>query len=254
MHPLLESTKHTRGWRLHVVALSGGKDSTAMAIRLQEVEPELCPTYIITPTGDELPEMVEHWERLECMLGAELVRLPGPTLEQLIDRFCALPNWRQRWCTRMIKLEPAIAWYHQQTALVTSYVGLRADEEGRSGLESPGVAMRHPLREWGWGLAEVTGYLEQRGVVIPRRTDCARCYDQQIGEWWRLWLEHPDVFTDAERQEVWTGSTFRGPGRDTWPAALGGLRQEFERGRVPRGESPQMEMFGARKACRVCRM
>lgn len=35
---------------LHVVALSGGKDSTAMALRLAEVEPREY-TYVCTPTG-----------------------------------------------------------------------------------------------------------------------------------------------------------------------------------------------------------
>ena len=43
----------------HVVALSGGKDSTAMALRLAEVEPQEY-RYICTPTGRELPAMEAH--------------------------------------------------------------------------------------------------------------------------------------------------------------------------------------------------
>jgi hypothetical protein len=52
----------------HIVAISGGKDSTALALHLAEIEPRDY-TYLITPTGDELPEMVEHWEKLEQLLG-----------------------------------------------------------------------------------------------------------------------------------------------------------------------------------------
>ena len=52
----------------HIVALSGGKDSTAMALRLAEVEPKDYQ-FVITPTGDELPEMYEHWRLLGDLLG-----------------------------------------------------------------------------------------------------------------------------------------------------------------------------------------
>ena len=60
----------------HIVALSGGKDSTAMALRLAEVEPRNY-IYICTPTGDELPDMDRHWKNLECFLGQPLIRLHG---------------------------------------------------------------------------------------------------------------------------------------------------------------------------------
>lgn len=54
--------------------------------------------------------------------------------------------------------------------------GIRADEEEREGgdySKIDGIEMRFPLREWGWGIREVLNYLEQKGVVIPERTDCA---------------------------------------------------------------------------------
>jgi len=67
-----------------IVALSGGKDSTALALRLMEVEPKPYQ-FCITPTGRELPEMVEHWAKLGCLLGSPLLRIPGPSGQQ-----CAL--------------------------------------------------------------------------------------------------------------------------------------------------------------------
>lgn len=54
---------------LHVVALSGGKDSTAMALRLRELNPDVDYVYVCTPTGNELPEMWEHWRKLGQLLG-----------------------------------------------------------------------------------------------------------------------------------------------------------------------------------------
>ena len=58
--------------RAHVVGLSGGKDSTAMALRLVELNPTTPYTFICTPTGDELPEMEAHWKLCEGLLGQPL--------------------------------------------------------------------------------------------------------------------------------------------------------------------------------------
>lgn len=214
----------------HVVALSGGHDSTALALRLQEGEPRDY-TYVCTPTGDELPEMFAHWRLLGEMLGKRIVPVMAHTgLRGMMREERALPNFRMRWCTRKLKIEPFRQWLSDHAPAV-SYVGLRADEPGRAGgayADLEGVQMRFPLREWGWGEAEVQNYLNTRGVIIPERTDCARCYHQRIGEWWRLWHDHADIFAEAEADEAEIGKTFRTPGRDTWPSALKEMRVEFD--------------------------
>ena len=56
---------------LHVVGLSGGKDSTALALYLKE-NTTCNYIYLCTPTGDELPEMENHWGHLECLLSSPL--------------------------------------------------------------------------------------------------------------------------------------------------------------------------------------
>ena len=241
----------------HVVALSGGKDSTAMALRLAEIEPREY-VYVCTPTGNELPEMWEHWRKLGELLGKPLLPVIGGTLKGLIEKQNALPNWRQRWCTRMLKIEPYAAWLLKQAEVgpVTSYVGLRADEWDREGgdyADVPGVQMRFPMRDWGWTLDTVRHYLDMQEIVIPKRTDCAWCFWQQLGEWWNLWRDHPAAYAEAERMEAVTGHTFRSPGRDTWPVSLKDLREKFEARHIPRGADIQSSMFSELK-CRVCRL
>lgn len=178
----------------------------------------------------------------------------------MIDEYNALPNFKQRWCTRRIKIEPYAEFLAEQAKRgpVVFYVGLRADEPERAGGiygHIDGVTTRHPLREWGMGEAEVQAGLAARGIVCPVRTDCARCYHQRIGEWFLLWLENRDIFMDAVADEQRTGYTFRTPGRDRWPDALADLAAEFERGNIPTISLKRMARESMEAgACRACRL
>lgn len=235
----------------HIVALSGGKDSTAMALRLAEVAPQDY-VYVCTPTGDEPPDMFEHWRQLGQLLGKPILPIMGGTLAGLIEQQHALPNWRQRWCTRLLKIEPYAAWLRHQGECI-SYVGLRADEPEREGgdyTDIPGVLMKFPMREWGWELCDVVDYLHQRGIVIPKRTDCLKCFFQRLIEWYEYWRDHPESWMEGEAMEAAVGHTFRSPGRDTWPAAMKDLRARFEAGDIPRDTRDPLNAM----KCRVCRL
>lgn len=248
--------------RKHILALSGGKDSTAMAIACARYEPAEY-TYVCTPTGDELPEMEAHWTKLEGLLGAPIIRLDGHTLMGLIIQQEMLPNHRARWCTRIIKLERYYGWLAQQGPVI-SHVGLRADEESRPGMIFPDmgeVVMDFPMRRWGWTVEDVMAFLAEEGVSIPDRTDCAVCFWQKLGEWYLLWRDYPERYERYERGEHaeeyvtikrGTPFTFRSPQRDNWPASLKELRQEFERGRVPERSLRMMDKRRLVGACRVC--
>jgi hypothetical protein len=231
----------------YVIGVSGGKDSVALALRLKEVEPNTDWEYLITPTGDELPPMIEHWRNLERILGKPFIRVTNSnvTLNGLIEIQKALPNFRQRWCTRILKIEPTIAWC-VKNAPILMHVGLRADEDEREGIYGDLVQSCFPFREWGWGITDVKDYLKRREIEIPRRTDCARCYHQRISEWRDLWRDYRHLYWEAAAQEAKFGHTFRSPGRDTWPSDLVSLAREFSNGRTIRGDGKQGEV------CRVC--
>jgi 3'-phosphoadenosine 5'-phosphosulfate sulfotransferase (PAPS reductase)/FAD synthetase len=237
----------------HVVALSGGKDSTAMALRLAEVEPRDY-IYVCTPTGNEPTSMFAHWRKLGTLLGKPLTPITYHTgLFGLIKEQNSIPNWRARFCTRLLKIEPYAAWLAQNSPCV-SYVGLRADEEEREGgdyAKVPNVQMDFPMRRWGWTIETVYEYLQHRGVTIPTRTDCKLCFYQRLIEWWELWKYDLASYLEGERIEAEMGHTFRSPGRDTWPAALSELRRRFEAGDIPR--ETRIDPINGMK-CRVCRI
>jgi 3'-phosphoadenosine 5'-phosphosulfate sulfotransferase (PAPS reductase)/FAD synthetase len=229
----------------HIVGLSGGKDSTAMALRLAEVEPRPYE-FICNETGNELPEMRAHWRKLEELLQAPIT--PVRHVKDLIGA-CReehlLPNVFRRWCTRILKIEPTIAFFKELDADSVLYVGLRADEESRRGLYGEDVQVDFPMRRWGWGESDVWGYLDKRGVSIPDRTDCGLCPYQRLGEWRTLYFQNRAAYDEGVALEKEFGATIRSPGRDTWPASLDLLGAEFERGRP-------LREYRRATTCRVC--
>ena len=242
---------------MHVVALSGGHDSTALSLLLREREPRPYH-YVCTPTGDELPEMFAHWRNLGEILGQRIIPIMTMTLKQCIEREGMLPNFKARFCTRKIKITPFIAWLREQLSEgpIVAYVGLRADEESRQGGvygQMEAIEQRFPLREWGMGEDEVQATLRRFGVSVPNRTDCARCYHQRIGEWFELWRDHRDIFEDAVADEDRVGATYRTPGRDSWPSDLKSMAVRFDAGDEPTISLNRMQRERmASGNCRVC--
>lgn len=234
----------------HIGAISGGKDSVAMAILLKETHPDIPFEWVCTPTGNELPAWFAHMRKLRGIIGP-IMPIPAPMLVDRIKHWNALPNWRQRWCTREIKIEPFAAFL-MQIAPAKFYVGLRADEEKREGgdyREVPGVEQVFPLRDANMGLQDVLDLLMVRQIIIPRRTDCAWCFFQRLIEWYELWRDHLDIYLEGEAWEAATGHTFRSPGRDTQPTSLIDLRAKFETGWIPRDTRDPVSDL----KCRVCR-
>jgi 3'-phosphoadenosine 5'-phosphosulfate sulfotransferase (PAPS reductase)/FAD synthetase len=244
---------------LHVVALSGGHDSTAMAFLLKDSKPKTPFVYVCTPTGNELPAMFEHWLNLGKRLGSRLLPITGAKgLHATIREQKMLPNFRARFCTRILKIEPYRKFLKEQAAIgpVVSYVGLRADEEGRAGgayADIDGVEMRFPLREWGYTEEMVQWTLDMYQVACPDRTDCGECYHQRLGEWYEYWRDHRDLAEKAVALETEIGGTFRSPGRDAWPVALKDLFAEFAGGHIPDVSIRRLERERmANGTCRVC--
>lgn len=239
-----------------IAAFSGGKDSTAMVLHMADSGEQFECLY--TPTGNELPGVIDHIHRVTEAIGMPLVELDARPLDFWIDHYGAIPNWRQRWCTRLIKIEPCIRYLKTLEDPILC-VGLRADEPERQGLYGDFATYRYPLREAGFNLRGVVSYTKRRGMSPPARTDCAVCYGQRLYEWHNLLRDFPEEYAKGEAWEKMTGHTFRSPARDTWPASLVELRQRFEKGYSPRGAIIQLKLFDDdldfdEGACRVCRM
>lgn len=118
----------------HVLGISGGKDSAALAIYMKQHFPELDIEYYTSDTGKELDDTYQLIDKLEIFLGKEIKRLPvlldddRNPFDHFIKMYNGyLPSSISRWCTKKLKLEPFEKFVGDD--LVISYVGIRGDED-----------------------------------------------------------------------------------------------------------------------------
>jgi hypothetical protein len=198
----------------HVLGVSGGKDSAALAVFVRQHFPELEIEYFFTDTGKELPEVYEFLGRLEGFLGKPILRLnPHRDFDFWLREYNHfLPSPQTRWCTRKLKLAPFENWIRPMLASgeeITSYVAIRADEDYREGYSSTNknLKIKLPFRESGIDKRGVLEILDSAGVGLPKyydwrsRSGCTFCFFQQKIEWVRLRERHPEAFEDAKRYE-----------------------------------------------------
>jgi hypothetical protein len=190
----------------HILGLSGGKDSSALAVYMRGRVPEM--EYVFCDTKKELPETYEFLSRLEAFLGKKIVRLND---DRGFDHWLHvyggyLPSSRMRWCTRQLKLKPFERYVGSDN--VVSYVGIRADEN-REGYVStkPNIEARFPFKEDGITHADVLRILEDVGLGLPEyyqwrsRSGCYFCFFQRKEEWAGLLERHPEFFEQAKAYE-----------------------------------------------------
>lgn len=190
----------------HILGLSGGKDSTALAILLHEKIPQL--EYFFCDTHKELPETYEYLDRIKARLGIKIHYLSAERgFDHWFDVYGKfLPSPKMRWCTKQLKLVPLEKFVGDDEAI--SYIAIRADED-RDGYIStkPNIKPVYPFKELGIDKSGVYKLLEESGIGFPNyykwrtRSGCFFCFFQRKYEWVKLAEEHPDLFEQAVKYE-----------------------------------------------------
>ena len=195
----------------HILLVSGGKDSTALAIYMRDKNPEIDMEYVFCDTHKELDEIYEYLVRVEAYLGKEIKRLSSDLGERGFDHHLEmfrgyLPSPSMRWCTRKLKIEPFEKYVGESP--VKLYVGIRADEnrEGYISTKS-NIEAVFPFKEDGIVKQDVERILGQSGVGLPdyykwrTRSGCYFCFYQRKTEWVGLMENHPELFERSKSYE-----------------------------------------------------
>jgi hypothetical protein len=193
----------------HLLGLSGGKDSSALAIYLRDKVPEM--EYFFADTGAELPETLAYIDMLEDYLGKPIKRLNASRSFEhhlkLNGNF--LPTAKSRWCTSELKIKPFEEYVGGDEAI--TYVGIRADEPYRQGYLSkkPNIKAIYPFMEDGLVKEDIFRILEASGIGVPKyyewrsRSGCYFCFFQRKDEWVGLHERHPELFEKAKSYEAY---------------------------------------------------
>ncbi len=239
----------------HILSLSGGKDSAALALYIRDRVPNM--EYIFHDTEKELPETYQYLARLEAKLGKKIARTrPDYSFDKWLDVYGGMiPSSQRRWCTRMLKLKPFEDYVGDDP--VVNYVGLRADED-RVGYIShkSNIKTVYPFREDGLVKADIIRILEDNGIGLPTftkwgrtRSGCYFCFFQQKIEWVRLKETHPELFKEAKKYEYANqknGNAFYWSGDESLselekPERMEEIKQNWERNRErDRKASPKL--------------
>jgi hypothetical protein len=226
----------------HILGLSGGKDSAALAVYLKQKGLSDDMEYFFLDTGCELPEVYEFLDRMEVYLDVEIKRINSEkkfedhlkTQVKMHHHENYLPSPCSRWCTKLMKIKPLEKFIGLDS--VVSYIGIRADEK-RSGYISKNtrnIKPIYPFKEDGIVREDVFRILRET-VGIPSyykwrsRSGCYFCFYQRIDEWAGLFEHHKDLFMKAmsfEKTDETTGNKY------TWSEglSLAELKSKIETG------------------------
>ena len=220
---------------LHVVSLSGGKDSTAMLLRMLE-EGMRVDIILFCDTGLEFPAMYEHLDKLERDIGRPITRIRSfHTFEYYLTQKEILVkhkknagqrNYRgygwsgplNRWCTKELKTIPREKFLRQlqEHYDIIEYVGLAADEGYRFERENNQKPnCRHPLVDWGMTEADCLQYCYDRGYTWGglykqfSRVSCWCCPLQPLAELRILYKSYPELWAQLKEWDKRTWRKFK---------------------------------------------
>jgi len=190
-----------------IVSVSGGADSTAIALLLHERGEDF--ELLFADTGAELPEVYWFLPRLAQYVGKPLhVVSDGGFYKFLSGYGYLLPGNRCRWCTRVLKMIPLDFWMAAEKIQRVA-VGIRADEPKRQ-RQPERRAGEHettwPLVDAGMGKSDVKALCAKHDMLIPvyewrTNVSCFCCPFQRKADWRGLLKHHPNLYAVAEEWE-----------------------------------------------------
>ncbi|MHA1949773.1 MAG: phosphoadenosine phosphosulfate reductase domain-containing protein [Candidatus Thorarchaeota archaeon] len=200
-----------------VVAFSGGKDSLATYLVVEEALGESPPIFFMD-TGIELPETIEHIENFTQSRGIKLIgQKAGDRFWESVDAF-GPPARDFRWCCKVLKLGPAATSIADEMGGENlSFMGQRKLESFQRSIEPrvtenpwvPGQTSANPIQNW--NALEVWLYIFQKKEDFNplynrgyHRMGCYLCPSSPLAELESLRETHPDLHRQWEtKMEEW---------------------------------------------------
>ena len=198
----------------HILGLSGGKDSAALAVHMNKKYPDLKIEYFFTDTGYELKETYDFLNKLKTRLDKPIHYInPRNSFDYFLKKYNNfLPSPTARWCTIEMKLKSMEAWLKPALDAgqeIITYVGIRYDERGRIGYKPTNnlIKAKFPFIEDCIDKEGVMEILDSSGLGLPdyykwrSRSGCTFCFFQRRSEWIGLKENNPSAWEHAKSLE-----------------------------------------------------
>jgi len=202
----------------HIVAFSGGKDSTAMLLRMIELKMPI-DMILFADTTLEFPEMYEWINKIQKIIPYKITRVKAKhTFDSWfygIPKKGKLANKHIRgfpltvypcWWARDSKIKPMDNASGKGNVI---YIGIAKDEAKRAKAkmyQNKPNTYKFPLIEWGWKEADCLKYLKTLNLKHPlykifKRTGCWLCPKQSKDSLKNLCIHYPKLWTKLKKYE-----------------------------------------------------
>ena len=201
----------------HILSLSGGKDSTALAFFMRDNMPEIFEKLelVFCDTEHEIPETYAYLNKIELFLNKEITRLkPKRSFEDILATTNFIPSHKHRWCTGLLKTNSLERYVKNLKSKygyskIKLYIGIRSDETFRTKAagNNPLLTEVFPFVENNIYKNDVENILKNVGIGMSdyykwrKRSGCYFCFYQSCMDWLKLYENHPDLYQKAMKYE-----------------------------------------------------
>ena len=226
---------------MNIVSFSGGKDSTAMLLRMIELEMPI-DRVICVDTTKEFPLMYDHIAKVQeaCPIEIEIVKIDFDYWfgERILTKGkrkgeagFGWPDMRNRWCTQLkvdaftatllgngktISGWPSVKGQKKINPEITQFLGIALDESNRVQASKQRLrTVRYPLVEWGWTEKDALEYCYRKGFDWGglyekfNRVSCWCCPLSRIGELKTLHGDFPELWNELKEMDKLSFRKFR---------------------------------------------
>ena len=227
------------------VAFSGGKDSTAMLLRMIELGERIDGVFF-ADTGEEWSMLIDYIKSIEKLTGVpiEIIK-PTVSLWDWMDHIVTRGDNKGKYRGFPLAFTPCafmrdVKFTPQQLKTKDGVVciGYAYDEMERGKEAKLKGLIRCPLQEWGWTESKCVDYLNSKGLLNPlytnfNRLGCIACPKQNMASLYVIWKQHP---IEWERIRDFNNKQNKLKGQDILfvDGPFGWIEKKFKKGWKPK--------------------
>lgn len=211
----------------HIVNFSGGKDSTAMLIRMVEEKMPIDDIVFIKvmatdKIGADFPEMYDYIEKVESYIDRKITIVPSIlNFDDVFHRkyqtgkragtIYGFPLTIGSWCNDRLKMK-TIRNHYKRYGKHMNYIGIAADEQKRLLRLKPDCCA--PLAKWGMTENDCINFLKERDLLNPLydkfcRLGCWFCVKQNLNSLRVLRRDYPKYWQMLLQWDAESPRSFR---------------------------------------------